>query len=326
MQQRQLGGLRVSAIGLGCMGMSQSYGVPDDEESIKTIHRALEIGITLLDTADIYGAGENEELVGRAIRGRRHEVVIATKCGIVRGPGGVVDVDGTPRHIRTACDKSLRRLGVDVIDLYYLHRVDPKTPIQESMGGMADLVRAGKVRYVGLSEAAVSTIRLAFAVHPIAALQSEYSLWERGAERDVLPVCRELGIGFVPFSPLGRGLLSGELQSTDDLPANDLRRVLPRFGPAHFTWNRALVRTIEAAAAARRCTPAQIALAWLLAKGKDIVPIPGTKRRRYLEQNAAAVDVELSAADVALLDERFAVGSAAGERYHEMMARLVDPG
>jgi aryl-alcohol dehydrogenase-like predicted oxidoreductase len=328
MEQRQLGrgGLRVSSIGLGCMGMSAAYGVPDDVESIRTIHRAIDLGVTFIDTADVYGGGKNEELVGRALRGRRDRVVLATKCGIVLSGGVPVDVDGTPKHIRTACDASLRRLGVDAIDLYYLHRVDPKTPIQESMGGLADLVRAGKVRFIGLSEAAATTLRKAHAVHPVAAVQSEYSLWARDPEQDVLPTCRELGIGFVPFSPLGRGFLAGAVTTIDNLPANDLRRNLPRFQGEHLQHNLELVRAIEDVAHTHRCTAAQIALSWLLAKGKDIVPIPGTKRQTYLEENAAAAEVALSAIEVTRLDERFSPEAVSGDRSWPLMKKWLDRG
>ena len=329
MQQRQLGrsGLAVSAIGLGCMGMSQSYGIPDDEESIRTIERALDIGVTFLDTADVYGRGANEELVGRAIRGRRHEVVLATKCGIVGTPGQPGDgVNGRPEYIKSACDASLRRLGTDVIDLYYLHRVDPKTPIEESVGGMADLVSAGKIRYIGLSEAAPTTLRRAQKIHPIAALQSEYSLWMREPETTVLPVCRELGIGFVPFSPLGRGFLAGEVKSLDGLPDGDLRRKLPRFQGEALDHNVRLVTVLEVIAGARQCTPAQLALAWLLSRGDDIVPIPGTKRRTYLEKNAAAVDLQLTSAESAQIEASFAPDAPAGERYHAAMMRWLDRG
>ena len=328
MEQRQLGrsGLRVSAVGLGCMGMSAAYGVPDDVESIRTIHRAIDLGVTFVDTADVYGGGKNEELVGRAIRDRRDRVVLATKCGIVTSGGVPTDVNGTPKYIRTACDASLRRLGVDAIDLYYLHRVDPKTPIQESVGGLADLVRHGKVRFIGLSEAAAATLRNGHAVHPIAALQSEYSLWVRDPETEILPTCRELGIGFVPFSPLGRGFLAGVVTTVDTLPANDLRRSLPRFQGEHLSRNLELVTTIEDVARAHRCTAAQVALAWLLAKGKDIVPIPGTKRHTYLEENAAAADVVLSANEVALLDERFAPDAVSGDRSWPLMKQWIDRG
>lgn len=325
MRQRQLGPLTVSAVGLGCMGMSQSYGVRDDEESIRTIHRALELGVTLLDTADIYGNGANERLVGRALAGRRADVVLATKCGIVPGPPGTpLAVDGTPDHIQAACDASLARLGTDVIDLYYLHRVDPNVGIEESIGAMAGLVREGKVRFIGLSEASAATVRRASREHPVAALQSEYSLWFREPESTVIPICRELGITFVPFSPLGRGFLSGDVPDVEQLPKDDYRRRVPRLQGEHLQRNRALVDQLKAIATRKGCTPAQLALGWLLAKGDDIIPIPGTKRRSYLEENVAAVDLELTPADIATLDDVFTVGAASGERYPADMARLVD--
>jgi aryl-alcohol dehydrogenase-like predicted oxidoreductase len=327
MKLRQLGqgGLTVSAIGLGCMGMSQSYGPGDEAESIRTLHRALDIGVTFLDTAAAYGMGENEKLVGRAIRTRRHEVVLATKCGIVRGADGLpAGLDGSPGHIRESCDASLQRLDVDVIDLFYLHRVDPNTPIEESVGAMSELVRAGKVRYLGLSEAAPATIRRAHQVHPIAALQSEYSLWWREPESTVLPVCRELGIGVVPFSPLGRGFLSGQLAGTDGLAADDLRRRLPRFQGENLRHNLALVTRLEEIAARKGCSPSQLALAWLLARGPDVVPIPGTKRRAYLESNAAAVELELTGHDENALDAAFPPDAARGERYAPDMMRWLD--
>ena len=327
--KRRLGrnGPEVSAIGLGCMGMSQSYGVPDDEESIRTIHRAIELGITFLDTADVYGRGANEDLVGRALRGRRHEVILATKCGIVGTPGSGGDgVNGRPEYIKACCDASLTRLGTDVIDLYYLHRVDQNTPIEDSVGGMSDLVRAGKVRYIGLSEAAPTTLRRGHQVHPIAALQSEYSLWVREPETMVLLACRELGIGFVPFSPLGRGFLSGEVKSLDGLPDTDLRRKMPRFQGDALHHNVRLVGALEQIAREKGCTAAQLSLAWLLSRGDDIVPIPGTKRRSYLEENAAAVDLRLTPDELARLDEEFAPGVPMGERYHAAMARFLDRG
>jgi aryl-alcohol dehydrogenase-like predicted oxidoreductase len=324
-QYRTIGALRVSAIGLGCMGMSQSYGAPDDEESLRTIDRALELGITFLDTADVYGRGSNEELVNHAIRGRRDRFVVATKFGIVGYPGGPSsEVSGDPAYVRACCEASLKRLGTDVIDLYYQHRVDPKTPIEETVGAMAGLVREGKVRALGLSEAAPGTIRRAHAVHPIAALQSEYSLWVREPEHTVLPVCRELGIAFVPFSPLGRGFLSGTIRSTSALPPDDMRRKMPRFQDEHVPHNAALVAKLEEMAARKGCSAAQLALAWLLAQGDDIVPIPGTKKRRYLEENAAAVDIALSDADLRALDEMFPRGAASGERSTASMMRLVD--
>jgi aryl-alcohol dehydrogenase-like predicted oxidoreductase len=317
-------GLTVFPVGLGCMGMSQAYGVPNDEESIRTIHRALDLGVTFFDTADVYGLGANERLVGRALGARRSGVVLATKCGLVVEPGAPMRVDGSPAHIRAACDASLSRLGTDVIDLYYLHRVDPATPIEESVGAMGDLVRAGKVRFLGLSEASAATIRRAQRVHPIAAVQSEYSLWFREPEASVLPACRDLGIGFVPFSPLGRGFLSAQVTDVDQLPPNDLRRRVPRFMPGHIGKNIALLGVYTAMARRKRCTPAQLALAWLLHKGPDIVPIPGTKRRPYLEENVAAVGLTLTADDVAELERLFPPDAASGERYPEDMMRLLD--
>jgi len=329
MQRRELGrsGLEVSAIGLGCMGMSQSYGTRDDAESRATLLRALELGITFLDTADAYGGGENERLVGSMIRDRRKDVVLATKFGILRDASGAPHgVDGSPEYAKKACDESLARLGVDVIDLYYLHRVDPHVPIEDSIGAMKLLVEAGKVRHIGLSEAAPDTVRRAHHVHPITALQSEYSLWNRDPELEVIPVCRELGIGFVPFSPLGRGFLSGGVRSVEGLPADDFRKVLPRFQGDALQQNLALVGRLEELAQARRCTTSQLALAWILAKGRDIVPIPGTKRRTYLESNVAAADVTLSADDIAALDAAFPIGAAAGSRYPASMMQMVDRG
>lgn len=327
MQTRELGtsGLRVSSIGLGCMGMSQSYGPRDEEESIRTLHRALDIGVTFLDTAAAYGQGENERLVGRAVGDRRREVVLATKCGIVNSadPAGM-RVDGSPTHIVESCDQSLERLGTDVIDLFYLHRVDPNTPIEESVGAMSRLVESGKVRYLGLSEAGPQTLRRANAVHQIAALQSEYSLWCRDPEAAVLPTCRELGIGFVPFSPLGRGFLSGQITRTDTLAPDDLRRQLPRFEGDNLQRNLQLVAALDRVATRLGCASSQLALAWLLAQGEDIVPIPGTKRRTYLESNAAAVDIKLSPADLADLDAAFPPGAASGERYRPEMMRWLD--
>jgi len=327
MKQRILGrsGLKVSAIGLGCMGMSQAYGTPDDHESRLTLARALELGVTFLDTADAYGGGANETLVGAFIRDRRNEVVLATKFGILRDPNGTPrGVDGSPDYARRACDASLQRLGIDCIDLYYLHRVDPKVPIEDSVGAMADLVKAGKVRHIRLSEASAETIRRAHKVHPVAALQSEYSLWNREPEENVIPACRELGIGFVPFSPLGRGFLSGTVTTTEGMRDDDFRRSLPRFQGEHLQQNLALVSRLETLAARKNCTASQLSLAWILAKGEDLVPIPGTKRRTYLESNAAAADIVLSAADVAELDAAFPIGAAAGARYPASLAQMVD--
>ena len=327
MQTRELGrsGLTVGAIGLGCMGMSQSYGPPDDEESARTIHRAVDLGVTLIDSADAYGKGGNEQLVGRAIRDRRASVTLATKFGLVPNASGpATDVDARPDRVQGCCDASLKRLGVDTIDLYYLHRVDPHVPIEETVGAMSDLVRQGKVRFLGLSEAGPENIRRAHATHPIAALQSEYSLWTREPEVRVLPVCRELGIGFVPFSPLGRGFFAGAVREAGGIAVGDVRRGLPRFQGANLEHNLTVLERFEDLARAKACTPPQLALAWVLAKGTEIVPIPGTKRQRYVEDNAAAAALSISAADMSHLDELFPIGSAAGTRYPAESMKLLD--
>jgi aryl-alcohol dehydrogenase-like predicted oxidoreductase len=325
MQYRRLGksSLIVSAMGLGCMGMSQSYGTPDDKESTATIHHAIDRGITFLDTADMYGGGINEELVGRAIAKRRHEVILATKFGNMRGPDGrFLGVNGRPEYVQTACEASLQRLKISTIDLYYLHRVDPTVPIEETVGAMGRLIEQGKVRYLGLSEAGAQTIRRAHATHPITALQSEYSLWTRDPEEEVLGVCRELGIGFVPYSPLGRGILTGQVKSTDFGP-KDFRRMLPRFQGDNFQKNLKLVSFIEKMAAEKKCTPAQLALAWVLSRGEDMVPIPGTKRRTYLDQNLAALDISFTPDELRRIDEVAPRGVAVGARYpEEYMSRL----
>jgi aryl-alcohol dehydrogenase-like predicted oxidoreductase len=320
MQKRTLGtgGPEVSAIGLGCMGMSEFYGSTDEQESIATINHALDRGVCFLDTADMYGSGRNEELVGRAIKGRRDEVFLATKFGNVRGPNGEFGgIRGDPEYVVQACDASLQRLGVDVIDLYYQHRVDVNVPIEETVGAMAQLVDEGKVRFLGLSEAAPETIRKAHAVHPITAVQTELSLWSRDAEEGVLPMVRELGIGYVAYSPLGRGFLTGQITSPEDFPDDDFRRFHPRFTGDNFQRNIALVREVEAMAKEKGCTTAQLALAWVLAQGEDVVPIPGTKRIRYLDENIAALDVALSDDDLRRLDQILPPGAAAGDRYHE---------
>ena len=327
MKTRTLGsdGLKVSALGLGCMGMSEFYGASEEVESIATIHRALDLGVSFLDTADMYGVGRNEELVGRAIRDRRGEVVLATKFGNVRGPNGeFAGISGRPDYVREACDASLKRLGTDHIDLYYQHRVDRNTPIEDTVGAMAKLVKAGKVRHLGLSEAAPETIRRAHAVHPIAALQTEYSLWTRHVEEEILDTCRELGIGFVPYSPLGRGFLTGAFASPDDFGEGDFRGRNPRFQGENFEKNLQLVEKIKQLAADKGCTPAQLALAWVLAQGEDIVPIPGTRHIRYLEQNVGALDVHLSADELADIDAVFPPDAAAGTRYPEAGMRALN--
>jgi aryl-alcohol dehydrogenase-like predicted oxidoreductase len=320
MQYRPLGHFqaRLSAVGLGCMGMSEFYGPGDEQESIATIHRALDLGINLLDTADVYGRGENEELVGRAIKSRRDEVFLATKFGNVRdASGNFVGVSGKPEYVAQACDASLKRLGIDVIDLYYQHRVDFDVPIEDTVGAMAKLIEQGKVRYLGLSEAGANTILRAHKVHAISALQTEYSLWTRDPEQEVLPTCRELGITFVAYSPLGRGFLTGRFQQPEDLDPSDWRRLNPRFQDENLRKNMAIADTVKQIAREKQCTPAQLALTWLLAQGEDIIPIPGTKRVKYLEENAGAVNVKLSPQDLVRIDQAIPVGAAAGLRYPE---------
>ena len=327
MQTRKLGqqGLEVSALGLGCMGMSDFYGGRDEAESVATINRALDLGVTLLDTADMYGVGANEELIGRVVRDRREWVVVATKFGNVRGEdGSFKGVNGRPDYVRAACDASLKRSGLDIIDLYYQHRVDPDVAIEETVGAMAELVTAGKVKYLGLSEAAPATIRRAHAVHPITALQTEYSLWSRDVEAEILPTCRALGIGFVPYSPLGRGFLTGQFKTPDDLDSGDSRRNHPRFQGEAFRKNLDLVAAIEAMATEKGCTSAQLALAWVLAQGEDIVPIPGTKRRKYLEDNLGSLKVTLTDADLSHIDEVLPPGAAQGSRYPQASMASID--
>lgn len=323
---RRIGGqgLEVSALGLGCLGMSQSYGAADERESVATIERALELGITLFDTAESYGPFHNEILLGRALKGRRHQVAIATKFGWRIENGKVAGTDSRPEHVKEVAEQSLRRLGTDYIDLFYQHRVDPEVPIEETVGAMADLVRDGKVRYLGLSEAGEANIRRAHATHPISALQSEYSLWERNLEERILPVIRELGIGLVPFSPLGRGFLAGSARRSEEYPADDWRATDPRFAGANFDANMRAAATVREVAAEKGATPAQVALAWLLHKGEDILPIPGTKRRKYLEENVGAVGLELGREEMARLDAALPPGAAAGPRYNARLMSYID--
>ena len=327
MQGRKLGshGLEVSAVGLGCMGMSEFYGSSDEAASVDLLHHAIDIGVTFWDTADMYGVGANERLVGRALRDRRDRVVLATKFGVVRGEDDSFrGVDGSPDYVRSACDASLQRLGVDYIDLYYQHRVDPQVPIEDTVGAMAGLVEAGKARFLGLSEASASTLRRAYAVHPISALQSELSLWSRDIEDEIIPACRELGIGVVAYSPLGRGFLSGAIKSLDNLAEDDWRRHMPRFQGENFAKNLELVERIEQMAAGKGCTPAQLALAWVLAQGTDVVPIPGTRSRSRLEENAGAVKVALTEAELAEIDEVIPRDMAVGTRYPEQAMSMLN--
>ncbi|MFG2830139.1 aldo/keto reductase [Streptomyces sp. NPDC048434] len=321
---RHLGELVVSAQGLGCMGMSHGYGESDDAQSVATINRALDLGVSLLDTSDFYGAGHNEELIGRAVAGRRDEVVLATKFGFANRLGEPTAIRGDAAYVREACDASLRRLGVDHIDLYYQHRVDPDVPIEETVGAMAELVAAGKVRHLGLSEAGAATLRRAHAVHPIAALQSEWSLWTRDLEQEIAPVCRELGIGLVPFSPLGRGFLTGRYTSVEGLPESDLRRGQPRFADGNLEQNLAIVEQLDALAAQKSVSTGQLALAWVQHRGDDVVPIPGTRREKYLEENLGALAVELTAAELAAIDAAAPAGRIAGTRYDEASMTFVN--
>jgi aryl-alcohol dehydrogenase-like predicted oxidoreductase len=328
MKQRKLGrgGPMVSAIGLGCMGMSEFYGERDEQESIATLNRALELGVTFFDTADAYGPHTNEELIGRVLKPYRDRIVLATKFGILRDPGkpGFRGINGKPDYVKQSCEGSLRRLQVDCIDLYYQHRVDPDTPIEETIGAMTELVQQGKVRFLGLSEASAESIRRAHAIHPITALQSEYSLWTRDPESEILPTCRELGIGFVPYSPLGRGFLTGKIQKPEDLPEDDYRRSTPRFQGENFQRNLDIVQRVEEIAREKHCTPAQLALAWVLAQGNHIVPIPGTKRRKYLQENIGALAVDLTSKDLERIDEVAPKDAFAGSRYPEAMMKLLN--
>jgi len=327
MEHRKLGklGLDVSAFGLGCMGMSQSYGPGDDKESIATLHRAVELGITFFDTADVYGLGANEILVGKGLKPYRDKVTIATKFGFMRSKNGILtSVNGKPEYVRQACEASLKRLGIETIDLYYAHRVDPNTPIEETVGAMLRLIEDGKVRFIGLSEASVESIKKANTVHSITALQSEYSLWTRDVEKEILPTCRKLGIGFVPFSPLGRGFLTGHIKANAEFSEQDFRKDNPRFQGENFKKNLELMRKIETIATEKKCKPAQLALAWVMAQGKGIIPIPGTKRRKYLEENVAAIELKLTAEDLNHIDEIVPVGAVAGERYNAEMMKAVN--